>query len=131
MKKSIWFWICFVIAVITAVYFATRIFMIVDGRGRLARIRTVSITADQTGKDLRPIAAATGVPPGAPTFKTDLDAVCARVAAVPGVRAAAVRRTGNGNLSIRVALHHTIAQWTDGDKFFPISTDGTIVQRPA
>ena len=36
----------------------------------------------------------------------------------------------NGNISVRVALHRAVALWTDGQNFFPLSADGTIVNKP-
>lgn len=131
MRKSVKFWICFAVAVAGAIYFTTRIVMIAGGRGDLARVRTISISADHTPHDLSPIAAATGVAPGTSGFRADLDAINARIAAVPGVKHSAVRRRADGNLTVRVALHRAIAQWTDGDRYFPLSADGTIIRSPA
>jgi cell division protein FtsQ len=33
-------------------------------------------------------------------------------------------------LRVRVKLHHAVAQWTDGVAFYPLASDGTIVQTP-
>lgn len=131
MKKSIWFWLCFITAIILGVYFATRIIMITSGRGRLATIRHISITTDQPDQDMAPLAAALGVPPGSRSYATRLTAVNDRIGAVPGVRTSAVRRLANGNLGVHVQIHETIALWTDdGEIFFPLSADGTIIQTP-
>ena len=61
MKRSIWFWLYFVIAIILAVYFATQIIITCTGRGDLSYVRNISITADVANKDLTPIAAAAAV----------------------------------------------------------------------
>ncbi len=131
MKRNIWFWVCFVASIILATYFATRIIMTGLGYGPSARVRTISISADQGDKDLSALAAAAAVAPGTDTYSVDLAALNARVGQTPGVRASAVRRMPNGNLSVRVKLYRAVAQWTDGENFFPLSADGTIVRRPA
>lgn len=131
MKRNIWFWLCFVAAIVLATYFATRIIMTGLGYGAAARVHNISISADNGNKDLSALAAAAAVAPGTHTYSVDLDALNARIANVPGVRASAVRRLPNGNLSVRVKLYRAVAQWTDGENFFPLSADGTIVRRPA
>ena len=125
MKRSIWFWLYFVIAIILAVYFATRIVMTYMNRGEIAHVRRISISADGPKKDLTSVATAAAVAPGTNAFRISLDTINARVSAVPGVRNCAIRRTPNGNLSVRVELYQAIAQWTDGINFFPLSADGT------
>lgn len=130
MKRSIWFWLYFVIAIILAVYFATRIVMTYMNRGEIAHVRRISISADGPKKDLTSVATAAAVAPGTNAFRISLDTINARVSAVPGVRNCAIRRTPNGNLSVRVELYQAIAQWTDGINFFPLSADGTIINRP-
>lgn len=131
MKRNIWFWLCFIVAIVLATYFATRVVMTGLGYGSAARVHTISISADQGDKDLSAIATAAAVAPGTQTYSVDLDALRARVEAVPGVRAAAVRRLPNGNLIAKVKLYRAVAQWTDGENYFPLSADATIVRRPA
>ena len=58
MKKSLWFWLCFICAIIFAVYFSVRIVMTGMGRGRAAYINNISISADQSDKDLSAIVTA-------------------------------------------------------------------------
>ncbi len=131
MKRTIWFWVCFVAAIVLATYFATRIIMISLGHGKLAVVQTISITTDAGNKDLTGLAAAVGVAPGTHTYSADLDAINARIGAVPGVKKSAVRRMPNGNLSVRVNLYRAVALWTDdGQTYYPLSADGTIVNRP-
>lgn len=130
MKRSLWFWIAFVIAIILAVYFSVRIIMTGMGYGPTANVRRVSISADTPDKDLSALAAAAAVAPGTRSFAVDLNAMNTRVGAVPGVRQSAVRRMPNGNLAVRVKLYRAVAQWTDGENFYPLSADGTIVKRP-
>lgn len=130
MKRSILFWISFVVAIILAVYFSTRIIMTCMGHGTAAIIRNISISADENDKDLSAIAAAAAVPPGTTATAVNLDAMAARICATPGVKTCAVRRMPNGNLRIKAHMHHAVALWTDGETYFPVSADGTIVKRP-
>jgi len=130
MKRSIWFWLCFVVAMIFATYFASRIIMTTLGYGSVGIIRRVSISADAADKDLTALAAAAAVAPGTRSITADLEQINARIDAVPGVKMSAVRRLPNGNLAVKVNLYKAVAQWTDGENFYPLSADGTIVKRP-
>ncbi len=130
MKRNIWFWLYFIIAIILAIYFATRITMVAMGYGELARVRRVSISADKSDSDLSAIAAAAAVAPNTRAYRVRLDDINARINAIPMVKNSAVRRRPNGNLSVRVELYRPVAQWTDGAHFYPLSADGTILQEP-
>ena len=130
MKRSVWFWLCFIISVILAVYFASRVIMVGMGHGNISRVRNISITADKNNKDLSALAMAATVAPGTRSYSVDLDALTARVGAVPGVKKSAVRRLPNGNLVVRVSMYTAVALWTDGEHFYPLSADGTIVNKP-
>lgn len=131
MRRTIWFWLYFIVAVIMAIYFSSRIIMVGMGRGDAARVRSISISADIPGKDLTQLAAAAAVAPGTRAYSIDLDQMRNRLMAVPGVRGVAVRRMPNGNLSVHAKLHRAVAAWTDGQSYYPVSTDGTIVRRPS
>lgn len=130
MKRSVWFWLCFVISVIFAIYFASRVIMVGMGHGDISRVRNISITADQDNKDLSALANAVAVAPGTRAYSVNLENMNARVAAVPGVKNSAVRRLPNGNLVVRVSMYTAVALWTDGEHYFPLSADGTIVNKP-
>lgn len=130
MKKSLWFWLCFAVAIIFAVYFSVRIIMTGMGRGTNAYVNNISISADQSDKDLSAIVAAATVAPNTRTYSIDLDVLNSHVSNVPGVKKSAVRRMPNGNISVKVALYRAVALWTDGNHFFPLSADGTIVNKP-
>ncbi|MBR2412706.1 MAG: cell division protein FtsQ/DivIB [Alphaproteobacteria bacterium] len=130
MKRSIWFWLYFIVAVILAIYFSVRIIMTTTGHGNLARVRNISISADTKNTDLSALAAAISLPPGTNSYSIDLNALNERVASTPGIQYSAVRRMPNGNLSVRVSLYRAVALWTDGEHFYPLSADGTIVNRP-
>ncbi len=130
MKRSIWFWVYFILAILLAVYFATRIIMTGMGRTKISIIRNISISADIRNKDLSAIAAAASVAPKTRAYSLNLSALNARIDDVAGVNKSAVRRLPNGNLAIKASLYRAVALWTDGEKFFPLSADGTIVNNP-
>lgn len=131
MKRNIWFWVYFIVAVLLATYFSTRITMILMGHGDLARVRSISVSADARDKDLSALVAAAAVAPGTHAYSVNLNNLNARIGAVPGVRESALHRRGDGNLVVRVRLYRAVAQWTDGTDYFPLSADGTIVWQPS
>lgn len=131
MKRNIWFWLFFILSIILAIYFASRIIMTTMGYGHIAQVHRVSISTDSNNKDLASIAAAAGIAPGTHVYALDLNQLNDRISSVPGVRNSAVRRRPDGNLIIRVELYHAVALWTDGTGFYPLSADGTIVNRPS
>ncbi|MBN1324751.1 MAG: cell division protein FtsQ/DivIB [Alphaproteobacteria bacterium] len=130
MKKTFWFWLYFVVAIILAVYFATRIIMTSLGHGSVSTVKTISISADSHNKNLSKLAAVAGIAPGTNVYSLNLDEINARISTVPDIKYSAVRRLPNGNLAIKVKLHKAVAIWTDGKNLFPLSSDGTIVKRP-
>ena len=130
MKKSIWFWLCFIVAIVFAIYFSVRVVMTAMGQGRNAYITNISISADQSDKDLSAIVAAATMTPNTRSYSVDLNTLNTRISGVPGVKTSAVRRMPNGNIAIKVTLYRAVALWTDGENFFPLSADGTIVNKP-
>lgn len=130
MKRSIWFWLCFIIAIFLGVYFATRIIMTNMGHGNLAHVHNISISSDTKNQNLSAIAHAVALGPNTKTYSVDLDLLNGRISNVPGVKMSATRRLPNGNIVIRTAMHHAVALWTDGKNYFPLSADGTIVNTP-
>jgi cell division protein FtsQ len=130
MKKTLWFWLSFLLAIMLAVYFSVRIITVRMGHGRIAEIKNIRIVADMPDANLSEIAAAAGVAAGTDSYDVSLSDINNRIARIPDVKTSAVRRMPNGNLSVRVALHHAIAVWTDGENYFPLAADGTIIERP-
>lgn len=130
MKRSIWFWLCFIIAIIFGIYFATRIIMTGMGHGNLARVRNISISSDTKNQNLSAVAHAAALAPNTNTYSVDLDFLNGRISNVPGIKMSATRRLPNGNIVVRTAMHHAVALWTDGENYFPLSADGTIVNTP-
>ncbi len=130
MKKSIWFWLCFVVAIVFAIYFSVRVVMTGMGMGRNAYVTNISISADQSDKDLSAIVAAATMTPNTRSYSVDLAVLNTRISSVPGVKTSAVRRMPNGNITVKVALHRAVALWTDGESFFPLTADGTKINKP-
>ena len=130
MRRSIWFWLCFVVAVAMAIYFSTRIIMVGMGYGKLAQVHNISIVTDSKDADMDAMRAAAG---GLvrDSYRVDLGVLNSRIAAVPGVKKSAVRRLPNGNLAVRADMYRAVAQWSDGENYFPLSADGTVVNSPS
>ncbi len=131
MKRSIVFWVYFIIAIILGVYFATRIIMNGMGYGRGSIIHNISIVSDSPNADLGAIKTVASSGLGTRTGALNLESLNNRIRAVPGVRNVATRRLANGTLSIHVEFYHTVAQWNDGTAYFPLSADGTRVDIPS
>lgn len=131
MKQKILFWLSFCIAIIMAIYFASRVIMVGLGHGDMARLHKTSIIADVENKDMTALAAAAALPKNTRIYSVDLDDLNSNILSVPGVKDSAVRRLPNGNLTIRVSFHHFVASWTDGENYFPLSDDGTIANTPS
>lgn len=130
MKRNLWFWLYFILAILLAIYFAARVVMTFMGYGPIATVRNISISADANDKDLTAIAATVGIAPGTHTHSVNLELVNERIAQTPGVRNSAVRRMPNGNMSVKIRLYRAVAEWTDGTYYYPLSADGTIVKKP-
>lgn len=131
MRRSIWFWISFCVAIVLAVYFISRIIMVGMGHGSMARLHKTSIIADIENKDMTALSAAAALPKNTPLYSIDLDEINSNILSVPGVKDSATRRLPNGNLIIHVSYHHFVAAWTDGESYFPLSDDGTIANNPS
>ena len=58
MKRTIWFWVYFIVAIVLATYFSVRVIMTGMGHGDLSRVRSISISADIADKDMSALAAA-------------------------------------------------------------------------
>lgn len=130
MKRTIWFWLCFIIAIILAIYFSVRIIITGVGRTPISYVHNISITSDSNDKNLSAIASAAALAPNTRSYSIDLAQMNERISAVPGVRKSSVRRMPNGNISVYVSMYQAVALWTDGENFFPLSGDSTIVNTP-
>ena len=130
MKKTIFFWLYFVVAIVLATYFLTRFITSQMGRGPISNIHKVEITSDSKDTDLESIKMATGISRGINIKNLDLTQVSNRVQAVAGVKKASARLLPNGNLIIKTKQHHAVAMWSDGAYFYPLSEDGTKIDTP-
>lgn len=130
MKKSLFFWLYFVMSIILAVYFATRFITSQMGRGPISHINHVDIISDKKDTDMTPLKMAVGIPKGASIRAIDLYQVNNRIISVPGVKDASTRRLPNGNLIIKTKQHNIVAMWSDGVMFYPLSVDGTRIDNP-
>ena len=131
MRKNLWFWLYFIIAILLAVYFATRSIMIIMGIGRTSTVQEPIISVDARNYDTTKIKMAMGIAPTTHSYSVNLDAVHERIKKIPEIRDTAVRRMPNGGLMVRAELYHAVAGWTDGTYFYPISGDGKIVDNPS
>ena len=130
MKRSLLFWLYFIIAIVFGIYFTTRIIMTGLGHGKPAIIHNISISTDNSDADLTAVQTVAAAGLGAKTNSLNLDSLNHRIQEVPAVQNSAVRRMPNGTLQVRVNFYQAVAQWTDGVAFYPLSADGTIVQTP-
>ena len=129
MKKSIFFWLYFVAAIILAVYFAVRVITSQMGRGPISSVKTIE-TYGTNAKDDEIVKMALGISNGTNLRSIDLYQLNYRVANIPGVQKSAVRRLPNGNIIVKIKKHKVIATWTDGVYYYPLSADGTKINTP-
>ena len=130
MKKSIWFWLCFVLSIILAIYFAVRIITSQMGRGPISTIKSIE-TYGTNAKDDEIIKLSLGVSPGTSLRGIDLHQLNYRISNIPGVKDSAVRRLPNGKILVKIKKHKVIATWTDGEYYYPLSADGTKINTPS
>ena len=130
MKKSLLFWLYFLLSIVLATYFATRIITCYLGRGPVSHVKHIEITSDKKDVDLEPVGIAVGIHHGTTLRSLDLYQINSRVMGVPGIKNAATRRLPNGNLIIKTQQHNAVAMWTDGAMYYPLADDGTIINTP-
>ena len=104
MKRSIWFWLSFIIAIILAVYFSVRIITTGLGRSSNSLVHNISITAKEQNKDLSALVSAVNIAPGTRSYSIDLNQMNKNISNVPGIKHSAVQRLPNGNISVHVSL---------------------------
>ncbi len=130
MKKSIWFWLCFVLSIILAIYFAVRIITSQMGRGPVSTVQSIE-TYGANAKDDEIIKMSLGISPGTSLRAVDLHQLNYRVSNIPGVKNSAVRLLPNGKIIVKIQKHKVIATWTDGAYYYPLSADGTKINTPS
>lgn len=129
MKKSILFWLFFVLSIILAVYFAVRVITGQMGRGPISSVQNI-ITYGTNAKDDEIIKMSLGIAPGTNLRAVDLHQLNNRVANIPGVKKSAVRRLPNGDILIKIQKHKIVATLWDGEFYYPLSSDGTKINTP-
>ena len=130
MKKVLFFWLYFILSIILAIYFATRIITSQIGRGPVSDVKHIEIVSDTKDADLEPVKMAIGIKPGTKIRSVDLHQINNRVMSVPGVKNAATRRLPNGDLIIKTQQYTAVAMWSDGAMYYPLSADGTKIDTP-
>jgi len=130
MKKTIFFWLYFVVAIVLATYFLTRFITSEMGRGPISSVHKVLITSDAKHADLESIQMTAGISNGLSLKALDLNQINNRVLNIAEIKDASTRRLPNGNLIIKTKQHKAVAMWSDGVHFYPLSEDGTKIETP-
>ena len=129
MKKSILFWLYFVLSIILAIYFAVRVITSQMGRGPVSTVQKIE-TYGTTTKDDEIIKLSLGIARGTSLRAIDLHQLNYRVSTIPGIKNSAVRLLPNGTIIVKIEKHKVIASWTDGSYYYPLSADGTKINTP-
>lgn len=130
MKKSLFFWLYFVVSIILAVYFASRIIMNIMGRGPVSYVNNIQIISNSKDLDPEPIKIATGIARGTNIRSLDLRSINRRIIAVPGTEKSAIRLLPNGNLIIKIQKYNIVAMLYDGLSYYPLSANGKKIDTP-
>lgn len=130
MKKSLFFWLYFIVSIILAVYFAARIITSQMGRGPVSYVKHISITSDSQDIDLEPVKVAIGITKGTNIKRIDLSQINNRVMNVPGIKNSSTRILPNGDIVVKTEQHNIAAQWSDDVYYYPLSMDGVKIETP-
>ena len=130
MKKTIIFWLYFIVSIILATYFATRIITSHMGRGPISHVKHISISSDKKDFDSESIKLAIGINSNTNIRNIDLHQINNRIMNIPGIKNSSTRRMPNGDLIIKTEQHNVVAMWYDGMYYYPLSDDGTKIDTP-
>ena len=130
MKKSILFWLYFILSIILAIYFAVRIITGQMGRGPVSYVQNI-ITYGTNAKDDEIIKMTLGTHPGTSLRTLDLHLLNNRIANIQKIKKSAIRRLPNGDIIVKIQKHNVIASWSDGQYYYPLSSDGTKINTPS
>lgn len=132
MKKSIFFWLYFIVSIILATYFASRIITSKMGRGPVSTVKHIHITNNSKDFDIERIKMAIGISETKPIpiRSADLRIINNSVLKIPGIEKAATRMLPNGDLVIKTQKYNVVALWSDGVDYYPLSADGTKIDTP-
>lgn len=131
MKKTIFFWLYFIVAIVLAVYFSTRIITSRMGRGPISKIKHIEISSNMKETDMEQLKMAVGITRGTDIRSVDLNQINNRILKVPGIKNSATRRLANGDIVIKTKQHNAVALWTDGVHYYPLSEDKTKIETPS
>lgn len=131
MKKSILFWLYFIMSIVLAVYFSTRIITSIMGRGPVSFVKNITIISDSKDIDTELIKVESGIDKQTNIKYVDLHQVNNRILKIPGVKDSSTRRLSNGDIIINIQKHRVAAQWSDGLYYYPLSDDGTKIDTPS
>ncbi|MCL1902403.1 MAG: cell division protein FtsQ/DivIB [Alphaproteobacteria bacterium] len=130
MKKTLMFWVAFVVAVLVALYLTVRVSMVLLGIGNIAQVGSISARIGSGPMTRDDIKDALAIIPGQSAIGIDLEKYLARMLALPDIQHAAVFIRPNGKIEVKATQKHAVAIWTDGEKFYPLTADGKIIERP-
>ena len=130
MKKAIFFWLYFLLSIVLAVYFATRIITSTMGRGPISTVQDVK-TYGINAKDNETIKITLGISEKTTLRSVDLYQLNNKILNIPGVKNSSVRILPNGVLAVKIEKHKVVATWTDGFYFYPLAADGTKIDKPS
>ncbi|MBQ6110053.1 MAG: cell division protein FtsQ/DivIB [Alphaproteobacteria bacterium] len=131
MKKTVFFWLYFIVSIILATYFASRVITSNMGRGPISEIKRIRIINNAKDFDIEPIRMAIGIQEKTKIKSVDLHLINNRIMDIPGIKGAATRRLPNGNLIIKTQKYDVVAMWSDGVYYYPLSADGTKIEKPS
>lgn len=130
MKKTLFFWMYFIVSIILATYFASRIITSNMGRGPVSVVKNIHIINNSKDFDPETIKIAVGIPAKTQIKSIDLRSINKRIMAIPGIEKAATRLSPNGDLIIKTQKYNVVAMWSDGVDYYPLSVNGKKIDTP-
>ncbi|MCQ2574582.1 MAG: cell division protein FtsQ [Alphaproteobacteria bacterium] len=131
MKRSIFFWLYFVIAIILAVYFAAKIILTQAGKTSLSTIHNIYVSGKSSAEDLILVQSSVGISKGTPIRSIKMSEINKRIKEVPGIKKSAVRLLPNGDIIIKTEFHKSVALLEENGLYYPLSEDGTKINTPS
>ena len=140
MRKIIFFWIYFVLAIILAIYFASRILTNQINMGPVSVVQDTVIVGDTKNLDNNYIKSVIGITKG--TKIKDIydkkkdkehdktEKINNIALQIPWVKNASTRFLPNGVFVIKIEPYDIVATWTDGMYYYPLSAEGKKIDYP-
>ena len=140
MKKMIFFWIYFVLAIILAIYFASRILTNQINMGPISVVQDTIIVGNTKNLDTNYIKSMIGITNGTKikdiydkkkdTERNKTEKINNIALQIPWVKNASTKFLPNGIFVIKIEPHDIIATWTDGMYYYPLSAEGEKIDYP-